>query len=286
MDSNAKYATVVSPTIKVISGKVIVWGGIDINNTSMTSGSIYDPSTNTWTAMSITNAPAITYTVYMSPQAGITNDNKLILWSTSQRIGGVFDPSTNSWITISTTNSPSTRYNSVSAWTGSQFIIWGGCTTDSGYGSCSGGNLTDGAMYDPTTDTWTAMSNTNAPVAGASVCNTWTGSKLFIWGGTNFSAGQTSGALFDPSTNSWMTLPTSTLSTSHLSSPTYMIGSKVLVTQSVGSSPSELSFYDPATNTWSKIDAHYGVPPRSGHTMVQQGAGFIVWGGEYGLRLY
>jgi hypothetical protein len=38
-------------------------------------------------------------------------------------------------------------------------------------------------MFDPKTNTWTAMSNQNAPEGRFAHTAVWTGSKMIIWGG-------------------------------------------------------------------------------------------------------
>ena len=55
-------------------------------------------------------------------------------------------------------------------------ILWGGW---------SGGSfLNTGGKYDPSNDSWTATSTTNAPTARQAHTAVWTGSEMIIWGGT------------------------------------------------------------------------------------------------------
>jgi hypothetical protein len=54
-------------------------------------------------------------------------------------------------------------------WTGSKVIVWGGL-----YGTAY---VSTGGLYDPMTDTWTAMATANAP-AGSGQTAVWTGSKM------------------------------------------------------------------------------------------------------------
>jgi hypothetical protein len=57
-------------------------------------------------------------------------------------------------------------------WTGSRMIVWGGY--DGSY--C----LNTGAAYDPTTDTWTPTSTTNAPRARERHTAVWAGSRMIL----------------------------------------------------------------------------------------------------------
>lgn len=59
-------------------------------------------------------------------------------------------------------------------------VIWGGASSKCGSG---GGACSDGAAYDPETDTWAPLSTQGAPSARSGHVGVWTGSALFIWGG-------------------------------------------------------------------------------------------------------
>src|SRR5205814_1820421 len=94
-----------------------------------------------------------------------------------------------------TLNSPSARSQHTAVWTGSEMIIWGG----------EGGApaLNTGGRYNPSTDTWTDTSLTNAPPQGL-VFHTavWTGTEMIVWGGQDTLETNTGGR-YNPSTNSW-----------------------------------------------------------------------------------
>jgi hypothetical protein len=68
-------------------------------------------------------------------------------------------------------------------------IIWGGN---------DGSNVKTGSRYNPTTDTWTATSTTNAPSGRSDHTAVWTGTEMIIWGG-----GYSSGGRYNPATDSW-----------------------------------------------------------------------------------
>ena len=84
-----------------------------------------------------------------------------------------------------------------SAWTGHQFLVWGGAT-----GSNHDQLLADGAAYDPATQKWSTLPA--APIsARSSMASVWTGSQLFIWGGyteltDNAQRATADGAMYDP----------------------------------------------------------------------------------------
>ena len=76
-------------------------------------------------------------------------------------------------------------------------IVWGGLGTN---------YLNDGGRYNPTTDTWTAMSTNGAP--GGRIYHTavWTGSEMIVWGGEYYPNATpyyfNDGGRFNPASNS------------------------------------------------------------------------------------
>jgi hypothetical protein len=57
-------------------------------------------------------------------------------------------------------------------------IVWGGL---------GGGNT--GGRYNPSTNSWTATSTTNAPAARDKHTAVWTDSEMIVWGGSNLNTG-------------------------------------------------------------------------------------------------
>ena len=163
--------------------EMIIWGGsiddpMDSFGAPTDTGGRYDPSTDTWTATSLTNAPDA-----REGHAAVWTGSEMIIWGgegpgyMSMNSGGRYDPSTDTWTVASTTNAPGAREDHTAVWTGSEMIIWGG-------GEEAPGGPTDG-RYDPSTDTWTATSWTDAPHVRDDHTAVWTGSEMIIWGGSN-----------------------------------------------------------------------------------------------------
>jgi hypothetical protein len=102
--------------------------------------------------------------------------------------------------TISGPEAPlSPRNHAATAWTGTELVIWGGAA-DHEFSSPSQIQFSDGAAYDPVSDTWRAMApgpitrQTERPVAVA------TGSEIVVFSGRTTAA-------WLPSSNSWRELP-------------------------------------------------------------------------------
>src|SRR5207249_986880 len=130
---------------------------------------------DTWTATSLTNAPAA-----RDSHTAVWTGSEMIVWggyndSSQVNTGGRYNPTTDSWTATSTTNAPAARVSHTAVWTGSEMIVWGGAN-DVGW-------FNTGGRYDPNTDSWTATSTTNAPAARYSHTAVSTGSEMIVWGG-------------------------------------------------------------------------------------------------------
>ena len=72
--------------------------------------------------------------------------------------GGLYNPSSTAWSAVTTAGAPEPRSYHTAVWTGSEMIIWGGYN-----GNGTGTNYNDGGLYDPTANSWTAVSTAGAP---------------------------------------------------------------------------------------------------------------------------
>ena len=109
-----------------LAAEMIVWGGHNDSNGSFNTGGRYNPSTDSWTATSTTNAPAA-----RQEHTAVWTGSEMIVWggfnrNSSFNTGGRYNPSTDSWTATSITNAPSARYWHTAVWTGSEMIVWGG----------------------------------------------------------------------------------------------------------------------------------------------------------------
>ncbi|MBX2810924.1 MAG: DUF4215 domain-containing protein [Myxococcales bacterium] len=92
--------------------------------------------------------------------------------------GVVYDLETSTWSSMSTTNAPGARTKHTAVWTGEEMIVFGG------YGSgVTKTPLSDGACYNPTTDTWTALEVPETVGARAEHTAVWTGEEMIVFGG-------------------------------------------------------------------------------------------------------
>src|SRR4029077_13786328 len=107
----------------------IVWGGYNNVIGYLNTGGRYDPSTDSWTATSTTNAPDA-----RNGHTAVWTGNEMIVWggffndgsNHYLNTGGRYNPSTDSWTATSTTGAPAGRSLHTAVWTGSEMIVWGG----------------------------------------------------------------------------------------------------------------------------------------------------------------
>ena len=100
---------------------------------------------------------------------------------------------------MSLVDAPSARFGHTAVWTGDRMLIWGGAN-----GPDQADVLGDGHAYDPTTDSWTPMSNIGAPAARTDHTGVWTGDEWIIWGGdSDLVSNYGDGFRYNPATDTW-----------------------------------------------------------------------------------
>ena len=190
--------------------RFVVWGGSDATG-PLNTGAEFFPATNSWSA--IPPNPMST----PSPRVGASGawtGHELLIWGGCRVFGaspadcyadGVrYTPSTRGWLPMDTTGAPSPRTMYAEAWTGAEWLVWGGGVFD--LGTMTWSVLNDGARYDPSLDRWTAMPT--APIAGRyGASGVWTGVEFVVWGGSNGSGTLFGdGSRFDPAAGTWNVL--------------------------------------------------------------------------------
>ena len=150
--------------------QMIIWGGNSSATVSLNNGGIYDPVVDKWETTS-QKSNFINGTHPNNPTARSRHlaawtgsgteawNNKMIIWGGKggDNSGGIYDISNDTWSDMDITNAPLERWGFAWVWTGgtgvqtwkNKIIVWGG---DNGTNA-----LSDGAIYDPKTNTWTGL---------------------------------------------------------------------------------------------------------------------------------
>ena len=255
--------------------EMIIWGGSYGNFSFRNTGARYNPSTNSWSATSITSSPTARV-----GHTAVWTGSEMIIWGgfdglfSVTNTGGRYNPITDGWIATNTTHAPAVRYLHAAVWTGSEMIIWGG--TGAGY-------LNTGGKYNPNTDSWTATSTTNAPSARYGPTAVWTGTEMIIWGGTNDLTGFNTGGRYNPNTNSWIATSTSNAPSGRNEHTAVWTGTEMIVWGGYDVDNNQYlntgGKYNPSSNSWAATSTTNAPPGRALHTAVWTGSQMIVWGG-------
>jgi len=284
--------------------EMIVWGGYD--GVPRNNGSRYNPSANSWVALSTNGPPAARYghsAVWTGTEmivfGGAVVGNFFTGGTISTNTGGRYNPATDTWTPI--TAGGGSRRNHVAFWTGSRMLVWGGTFTSTGTFGSGEAPRNDGALYDPVANNWTFISSTDAPSPRRGYSAIWTGTDLMVWGGyaivgsfittrTNFN----DGARYNLAANTWTPMslvgaPSRRSDHSAIWSGSQMIVWGGLYAETFGGSTNynDGARYNPGANTWSALATSAATPTsRYGHTAAWLGNGMVVWGGTDGANLF
>jgi N-acetylneuraminic acid mutarotase len=177
----------------------------------------------------------------------------------------------------------SARIEHCGAWTGSEFIVWGGRSKEK-FDS-------EGAAYDPGRDQWRKIAKAPLMERGSAQA-IWTGDRLVVWGGWRRTAlilrpheYYRDGALYDPKTDAWEKIPSAPLEgrTGFMMAWT---GQKLLIwggSQTAGTDHTYFNDgaeYDTATQKWELLPKS-PLERRSSMAGVWMGDQLIIWGGYH-----
>jgi hypothetical protein len=158
------------------------WTGDELLMWPSTQGSraqAYDPSTGTWRQLA--DAPIAP----RAQAASVWSGDEWIVWGgrttgtddpTEVADGAAYDPATDSWRLMAT--SPLSKRRGPGVWTGTEMIVDAGSVGGdrvTGNGMMA---LSDGAAYDPITDTWRSI--TSGP-AHPGFVPVWTGTQMVMF---------------------------------------------------------------------------------------------------------
>ena len=211
----------------------------------------------------------------------IWTGTEIIMWGGSEiytggltNDGGRYSVASNVWTRTRIQNAPSPRDSHTAVWTGTKMIIWGGTHYSPEGGST---NPISGAVYNPTSDSWSAMNENDAPKGRSRHSAVWTGTEMMVWGGQAAGGPQlNSGARFNPTSNSWRAISQADAPPSRSDHKAAWTGTQMLVW---GSSPfSDIWLYDPADDSWSSASTINA--PQIQSSGIWTGGELIFWNGN------
>jgi N-acetylneuraminic acid mutarotase len=268
--------------------EMIVWGGVGCSygNCHLNTGGRYNPSTDSWTATSITNAPTA-----RDFHTAVWTGSEMIVWGGGDdnfillNSGGRYSPSTDTWTATTTNNAPTARSRHTAVWTGSEMIVWGG------YDGTN--NLSSGGRYNPSSNSWIATSTTNAPSGRDFQTAVWTGSEMIVWGGVecpSYPCYVNTGGRYNPSADTWTATSSINAPEARSFHTAVWTGGEMIVWGGLvyHRRPTAVNTggrYNPSTDSWTATSTTNAPDPRVNHTAVWTGSQMIVWGGSDNTNL-
>jgi hypothetical protein len=169
---------------------------------------------------------------------------------------------------------PTARVGHGAVWTGSRLMIWGGFLGGSTFSA-------NGAIYDPSVDLWTPISNSGAPSARRGSSAVWTGTSLLVWGGFNGTYLATGGE-YVASSSTWAALPSLNAPAEREGHSTVWTGSRLVLFggRNAGGLLADGAVFDPGTRLWSSLPTAGAPAARFNATAVWTGTNMVVWGGQ------
>jgi N-acetylneuraminic acid mutarotase len=170
----------------VWTGKeLLVWGGVlQGGQRTCNTGARYDPKRNRWSLLPEKGAPTTARGMSV-----VWTGKEMIVWGGGHpdgeskinqplRTGARYNPETDSWRPVSDRHTLEGRFYHAAAWTGAEMVIWGG--------NRQAPNIffNNGARYNPATDSWTPMAESNTGRARSFATTTWTGQNILFFGGS------------------------------------------------------------------------------------------------------
>jgi hypothetical protein len=175
------------------------------------------------------------------------------------------------------------RGHAAGIWTGTEMLVAGGRASPAGT-MHDAVPATDGAAWNPATDSWHAISP--MPLPSNSPESFWSGTEMLVWSSSpaeGSSPAAESVLAYSPTADQWRTLPPSGLAP-RTGAVTVWAGNQLFVwggLDGAGNPFGDGARLDPATGTWNRLPVA-PVPARGLAAAVWTGIQVLIWGGQSG----
>jgi len=262
---------------QLLSGKILIAGGIDSSG-ALSSAEIYDPSNQIF-------APAATMTSERwLHTATLLNDGTVLLAggsSLSNQItldsAEIYNPATGTLTLLSSTLNTARVGHTATLLDSGQVLIVGGYDPEIGL-------IADAELYDPPTQTFIDLGDTNAPRYGHTATMLQNGQVLIAGGETDPtpSGAYNTAEIFDPVSQTFTPVPVPMTATREGHAAVLLNNGQVLITG--GDIPGTGSLntaeiYDPTSNTFTAVTSTMTVPRISHAMRLLNGGEILINGG-------
>jgi hypothetical protein len=154
-------------------------------------------------------------------------------------------------------------------------LVWGGSLPT---------GLNDGALYNPTTDSWRAISNLNAPSQRVDPKYVWTGTEFIVWGGNFNNVELIDGSAYNPNDNTWRPIATPSGFSGRGFIRAVWTGNEMVIWGG-GNVNTPSSFvdtgarYNPSLDLWTPMSSLNVPQARGHHEIVWTGTEVVIFGG-------
>jgi Dictyostelium (slime mold) repeat len=275
--------TVGAPSPRVLHGmvwtgsEVIVWGGkVTGLPSEVNDGARYDPTTDSWSSMSVVDAPSPRHS-----HSVVWTGSEMIVWGGFgeggyRTDGARYDPVSDSWTPITNVGAPQGRTFHASLWIDDALFVWGGLQNTTVLG--------DGGRYEPANDSWSAVAAAGAPGIRLGPAAVWTGSEVMLWGGGNTFDWLDDGAFFDATASTWSATPDVDAPRFREQASAVWTGDQAVVWGGWDGANylKDGALLTPGDGQWQAMTDVNAPNPRAAHLTLWTGTEMFVWGGCLG----
>jgi hypothetical protein len=253
--------------------RMLVWGGNVMGKPAVTdTGAAYDPTTRTWTPISLTGAPSPRHS-----HTAVWTGSRMLVWggfgaSSFETTGGSYDPVSDTWTPIASMGAPVGRIGNGAAWVSGSLLVWGGFAD---------APIATGGRYDATKDAWSAIDASQAPPKRFGHTMLGVGDSALVWGGNDTLDWHRDGALLSADGTTWAPLSTTGAPSAREGATGVWTGALALVWGGFdgGTTVGSGGAFSLATGTWAPLPEDGAPSPRREHVAAWIGARMFVWGG-------
>ena len=264
----------------LLSGKVLVVGGVDATGNATKTAELYDPAGGTWSATgSMVGTGRLWHTATLLPSGKVLVAGGRLDFDVTLAGAELYDPAAGTW---SATGSMGTEreLHTATLLPSGKVLVAGGAITI----SPTAGFVAE--LYDPAAGTWSA---TGSMIAWRQVhtATLLPSGKVLVTGGLVLTGGPVSktAELYDPTAGTWSA--TGSMTTDRAShTATLLPSGKVLVAGGFGGGGlGSAELYDPAAGTWSATGSMTTARDSHTATLLTSGEVLVAGGSNEGVPL-